>query len=57
MEYLNGLIDLPWWAYGLVTLGFIVLVIGGFLAVTLLGGEGHQATEKCAHATSVHPAG
>ena len=42
---------------GLVTLGFIVAVIGGFLAVTMLSGEGAQTQEKCAHATSVHPAG
>jgi membrane protein YqaA with SNARE-associated domain len=42
---------------GLVTVGFIVLVIAGFLAITLLSGEGKQTTEKCAHATLAHPGG
>ncbi|MBD3729226.1 MAG: DedA family protein [Sphingomonadales bacterium] len=36
---------------GLVTAGFIVAVIGGFVAVSMLSGEGKQTTEKCAHAT------
>ena len=42
---------------GLVTVGFIVLVIGGFLAVTMLSGEGAATKEKCANATLVHTAG
>lgn len=33
---------------GLVTLGFIALVIGGFLAVTLIGGGEEEAQGKCA---------
>lgn len=32
---------------GLVTAGFIILVVGGFAAITLLGGEGSGATSKC----------
>jgi len=32
---------------GLVTVAFVVLVIGGFLALTLLGGEGEEARDKC----------
>ena len=35
---------------GLVTAGFVVLLVGGFLAVTLLGGGGKQAHDKCAAA-------
>ena len=40
---------------GLVTAGFIALVIVGFLAITLLSGEGQETSEKCAHATMVQP--
>ncbi|AZI36468.1 DedA family protein [Caenibius tardaugens NBRC 16725] len=36
---------------GLVTVGFIAAVIAGFLALTLLSGEGAQTKEKCAQAT------
>lgn len=36
---------------GLVTAGFVVLVIGGFLAVTLLGGGGEDDADKCSGAT------
>lgn len=37
---------------GLVTIGFVVLVIAGFFAATMLGGGGNKAAhEKCAHAT------
>ena len=32
---------------GLVTAGFVVLVVGGFLAITLLEGGGDQAHDKC----------
>jgi len=32
---------------GLVTAGFVVLVVGGFLALTLLGGGGEEAQDKC----------
>lgn len=36
---------------GLVTIGFVVLVIAGFFAATMLGGgENKAAQEKCAHA-------
>ena len=38
---------------GLVTAGFVVLVVGGFLAVTLLGGEGGEAADKCSRVTEV----
>ena len=36
---------------GLVTVGFIAAVIAGFLALTLLSGEGAQTKEKCAQTT------
>jgi membrane protein YqaA with SNARE-associated domain len=32
---------------GLVTLGFVVLVVGGFLALTLLEGGGEETQDKC----------
>ena len=32
---------------GLVTAGFVVLVVGGFLALTLLEGGGEEAQDKC----------
>ena len=32
---------------GLVTAGFVVLVIGGFLAITLLEGGGEETEDKC----------
>lgn len=38
---------------GLVTVGFVVAVIAGFLAVAFLGGGSKQVTEKCAHATEL----
>jgi membrane protein YqaA with SNARE-associated domain len=38
---------------GLVTAGFVVLVIGGFLAVTLLGGGGEDQADKCSAVTTV----
>ena len=38
---------------GLVTAGFVVLVISGFLALTLLGGEGDQTQDKCQAAAQI----
>src|SRR5690606_15896169 len=38
---------------GLVTAGFVVLVISGFLALTLLGGEGEDTPDKCQAAAQV----
>lgn len=35
---------------GLATAGFVVLVVGGFLALTLLEGGGEEAADKCAAA-------
>jgi membrane protein YqaA with SNARE-associated domain len=35
---------------GLVTAGFVVLVIAGFLAITLLEGGGEQSQDKCSAA-------
>lgn len=32
---------------GLVTVGFVVLVVGGFIAASMLGGENKQARAKC----------
>lgn len=40
---------------GLVTVGFVVLVVGGFLAITLLSGGDHAATDKCTAAAHVQP--
>jgi len=39
---------------GLVVAGFIVLVIGGFAAVTLLEGDSQQSLSKCDQAVTVH---
>jgi len=36
---------------GLVTIGFVVLVVGGFLALTLLSGDDPAQTDKCSGAT------
>ena len=38
---------------GLVTVGFVVLVVAGFLAVTFLGGGDAATQEKCAAATAI----
>ena len=38
---------------GLVTAGFVVVVIGGFLALTLLGGGSSEAQSRCAKATTL----
>src|SRR5688572_11832887 len=35
---------------GLVTAGFVVLVVGGFLALTLIEGGGEETRDKCAAA-------
>ncbi|MCJ2189146.1 YqaA family protein [Novosphingobium beihaiensis] len=36
---------------GLVTVGFVALIIAGFLAIAFLGGGSEQTSEKCASAT------
>lgn len=41
---------------GLVTAGFVVLVIGGFLALTLLEGGGEETQDKCEAAAQLSPA-
>ncbi len=38
---------------GLVTVGFVVLVVGGFLALTLLGGGDAKAQSKCERAADL----
>ena len=38
---------------GLATAGFVVLVVGGFLALTLLEGGGEEAQSKCERAAAV----
>ena len=38
---------------GLVTIGFVVLVVGGFIAITMLSGGNDQASDKCSAAASV----
>ena len=40
---------------GLVTAGFVVLLVGGFLAITLLEGGGEEARDKCS-AAALNPA-
>ena len=40
---------------GKVTAAFVVLVLAGFLAVTLLGGGSKQTSEKCASAVAANP--
>jgi membrane protein YqaA with SNARE-associated domain len=40
---------------GLVTAGFVVLLVGGFLAVTLIEGGGEEARDKCS-AAALNPA-
>jgi hypothetical protein len=35
---------------GLVTVGFVVLVVGGFLALTFLGGGSEKTEAKCEQA-------
>ncbi|MFP5455701.1 MAG: YqaA family protein [Alphaproteobacteria bacterium] len=40
---------------GKVTAAFAILVVAGFLAVTLVGGGSKQTNEKCAAAQEVHP--
>jgi membrane protein YqaA with SNARE-associated domain len=42
---------------GLVTAGFVVLVIGGFLALTLLEGGGEETQDKCEAAAAIDAAG
>ena len=32
---------------GLVTIGFVIAVVGGFLALTFLGGGDEKAQSKC----------
>ncbi|EIZ78280.1 membrane-like protein [Novosphingobium sp. Rr 2-17] len=41
---------------GKVTIAFVVLVVAGFMALTLLSGGSKQTTEKCAAAAAVQPA-
>jgi membrane protein DedA with SNARE-associated domain len=38
---------------GLVTIGFVVLVVGGFIAITMLSGGDSAATDKCSAAAQV----
>ena len=38
---------------GLATLGFVVLVVGGFLAITLIEGHGSKTSDRCAAAAAV----
>lgn len=41
---------------GKVTVAFVVLILAGFFAVTMLGGGGKQTTEKCASAVAAKTA-
>jgi membrane protein YqaA with SNARE-associated domain len=41
---------------GLVTIGFVVLVVGGFIAATMLSGGSSAASDACAAATAVQAA-
>ena len=47
-RHIKGFIDKY---LGLATAGFVILVVGGFLALTLLEGGGEGAQDKCAAAT------
>jgi hypothetical protein len=38
-----------------VTVGFVVLVVGGFLALTVLGGGSEEARGKCERASTAAP--
>lgn len=38
---------------GKVTAAFVLLIVAGFLAITLLGGGGKETTQKCAASTQV----
>ena len=40
---------------GLATAGFVILVVGGFLALTLLEGGGGEAPDKCEAAATLDP--
>lgn len=40
---------------GLATAGFLVLVVGGFVAATMLTGGTQQTSEKCEHAAPIAP--
>ncbi len=42
---------------GLVTIGFVVLVVGGFIAITMLSGGGAAASDECSAAAHAQPAG
>jgi stearoyl-CoA desaturase (delta-9 desaturase) len=44
MEYLNGLIDLPWWGYGLVTLGLTHITIAA-VTIFLHRHQAHRALD------------
>jgi membrane protein YqaA with SNARE-associated domain len=41
---------------GLVTIGFVVLVVGGFIAITMLSGGDKAASDKCSQAAQVQTA-
>jgi membrane protein YqaA with SNARE-associated domain len=41
---------------GVATAGFVLLVVGGFIAVVLLSGGGDQTSEKCARAAPIEAA-
>jgi membrane protein YqaA with SNARE-associated domain len=41
---------------GLVTIGFVVLVVGGFIAITMLSGGDDQASDKCSAAVAAQAA-
>ena len=38
---------------GLATAGFVVLVVGGFLAVAMIGGDAEATQDKCDHAVAM----
>jgi len=40
---------------GPATAGFVVVVVGGFIAVAYLGGGGQQSSAKCAAVTALQP--
>lgn len=38
---------------GKVTVAFVLLVVGGFMAATMLTGGGEETSEKCANAAVI----
>lgn len=42
--------------FGLVTTAFLVLLVGGFVAITMMGGDTHEKREQCDQSAPIDPA-